>query len=94
MKRKENKSAKIRDLLNKGVSPKDIVTKLGVSPQLVYVVKHNMGIKAKASKPAKVKQPKGKKQDVEFVIIAAPPRVLALMHKQLTQMVKKSSASL
>lgn len=94
MKRKENKSAKIRDLLNKGVSPKDIVTKLGVSPQLVYVVKHNMGIKAKAAKPAKVKQPKGKKQDVEFVIIAAPPRVLALMHKQLTQMVKKSSASL
>lgn len=41
--KKENKSAKIRALLDKGVSQKDIVKKLKVSAQLVYVVAKNHG---------------------------------------------------
>jgi len=42
-KKKENKSAKIRALLDKGVLQKDIVKKLGVSAQLVYIVARNHG---------------------------------------------------
>ena len=41
--KKENKSAKIRALLDKGVLQKDIVKKLGVSAQLVYIVARNHG---------------------------------------------------
>lgn len=41
--KKENKSAKIRALLDKGVTQKDIVKKLGVSQQLVYIVARNHG---------------------------------------------------
>lgn len=41
--KKENKSAKIRALLDKGMSQKDIVKKLGVSQQLVYIVARNHG---------------------------------------------------
>jgi transcriptional regulator with XRE-family HTH domain len=43
MARKENKSAKIRALLDKGMLQKDIAKKLGVSPQLVYIVARNHG---------------------------------------------------
>lgn len=41
--KKENKSAKIRALLDKGMTQKDIVKKLGVSQQLVYIVARNHG---------------------------------------------------
>ena len=41
--KKENKSAKIRALLDKGVLQRDIVKKLGVSQQLVYIVARNHG---------------------------------------------------
>ena len=43
VRKKENKSAKIRALLDKGMSQKDIVKKLGVSQQLVYIVARNHG---------------------------------------------------
>jgi len=42
--KKENKSAKIRALLDKGMSQKDIVKKLGASQQLVYIVARNHGV--------------------------------------------------
>lgn len=42
--KKENKSAKIRELLDKGVLQKDIVKKLKVSQQLVYIVARNHGV--------------------------------------------------
>lgn len=41
--KKENKSAKIRALLDKGLLQRDIVKKLGVSQQLVYIVARNHG---------------------------------------------------
>jgi len=41
--KKENKSAKIRALLDKGMLQRDIVKKLGVSQQLVYIVARNHG---------------------------------------------------
>ena len=41
--KKENKSAKIRELLDKGMLQRDIVKKLGVSQQLVYIVARNHG---------------------------------------------------
>lgn len=40
----ENKSAKIRELLDKGMLQRDIVKKLGVSQQLVYIVARNHGV--------------------------------------------------
>jgi transposase len=43
MPKKENKSAKIRALLDKGLLQKDIAKRLGVSPQLVYIVARNYG---------------------------------------------------
>lgn len=42
--KKENKSAKIRELLDKGMLQRDIVKKLGVSQQLVYIVARNHGV--------------------------------------------------
>jgi len=41
--KKENKSAKIRALLDKGMLQRDIVKRLGVSQQLVYIVARNHG---------------------------------------------------
>ena len=41
--KKQNKSEKIRALLDKGFLQKDIVKKLGVSAQLVYIVARNHG---------------------------------------------------
>ena len=41
--KKENKSAKIRALLDMGMTRKSIVKKLGVSSQLVYIVARNHG---------------------------------------------------
>ena len=42
---RESKSAKIRTLIDKGLKSKDIVKKLKVSPQLVYIVSRNYGKK-------------------------------------------------
>ena len=41
--KKQSKSEKIRALLDKGMTQKDIVKKLGVSQQLVYIVARNHG---------------------------------------------------
>ena len=41
--KKENKSAKIRALLDKGMLQRDIAKKLKVSAQLVYIVARNHG---------------------------------------------------
>jgi len=41
--KKQNKSAKIRALLDKGFLQKDIAKKLKVSAQLVYIVARNHG---------------------------------------------------
>jgi hypothetical protein len=55
---RESKSAKIRTLLDKGLKSKDIVKKLKVSPQLVYIVSRNYGKKptVKRGKPSKANE--------------------------------------
>ena len=56
--KKGNKSAQIRALLDKGLKSKDIVKKLKVSPQLVYIVARNYGKKStvKRGRPSKVNE--------------------------------------
>jgi len=54
--KKENKSAKIRALLDKGMSQRDIVNKLGVSQQLVYIVARNQGLQAEGKRGRPVKR--------------------------------------
>lgn len=54
--KKENKSAKIRALLDKGMLQRDIVKKLGVSQQLVYIVARNYGLQAEGKLGRTVKR--------------------------------------
>jgi DNA invertase Pin-like site-specific DNA recombinase len=54
--KKENKSAKIRKLLAKGMLQSEIVRKVGASPQLVYLVARNLGLQAEGKRGRKVKQ--------------------------------------
>ena len=54
--KKENKSAKIRALLDKGMLQRDIVKKLGVSQQLVYIVARNYGLQAEGKRGRTVKR--------------------------------------
>lgn len=50
------KSSMIRDLLKKGLSSKEIVNKLKVSPQLVYIVSRTYGAKPAVKRSVKVKR--------------------------------------
>lgn len=89
--KKENKSAKIRALLDKGLSQKDIVKKLGVSPQLVYIVARNhsaltdtqssiakkLGISTK--KYTQKKAAKTKDVPFDFIVLSGIPYVLSDM---------------
>lgn len=54
--KKESKSAKIRKLLAQGLSQADIVRKLAVSPQLVYIVARNQGLQAEGKRGRPVKR--------------------------------------
>lgn len=63
MPRKGSKSAKIRALLDKGVEQKDIVKKLKVSSQLVYIVARNYG----KLKPVKRHKSAGAGKDQKFI---------------------------
>ena len=56
--KKANKSAQIRALLDKGLKSADIVKKLKVSPQLVYIVARNYGKKStvKRGRPSKANE--------------------------------------
>ena len=63
MARKGSKSAKIRALIDKGLDQKDIVKKLNVSPQLVYIVSRNYG----KLKPVKQRKPAASGKDQKFI---------------------------
>lgn len=54
--KKVSKSSMIRDLLDKGMSNKEIVKKLKVSPQLAYVVSKTYGAKPAVKRDVKVKR--------------------------------------
>ena len=58
--KKQNKSAKIRALLDKGVAAKVIAKILSVSAQLVYIVARNHGVKATVKRG----RPSGKNERV------------------------------
>jgi len=53
---KETKSAKIRKLLAQGLKQREIVRKLGASPQLVYLVARNAGLKPENKRGRPVKR--------------------------------------
>lgn len=89
--KKENKSAKIRALLDKGLSQKDIVKKLGVSPQLVYIVARNHGVLTdtqsaiakklglSTKKNTQKKPVKAKGMPFDFIVLSGVPYVLSDM---------------
>lgn len=52
-KKKASKSEAIRELLKQGMDRNDIVKKLNVSPQLVYIVWRNSSGKKSSKKPVK-----------------------------------------
>lgn len=54
--KKVNKSQQIRELIDKGLSGKEIVAKLKVSPQLVYIVTRTYGAKPAVKRDVKVKK--------------------------------------
>jgi orotate phosphoribosyltransferase-like protein len=54
--KKVNKSQKIRELLDKGLSNAQIVKKLKVSQQLVHIVARNHGAKPAVKQTVKVKK--------------------------------------
>lgn len=53
-----NKSSLIRKMLDKGMTQSDIVRKLKVSPQLVYIVARNYGklTPVKRGRPSKINE--------------------------------------
>lgn len=75
--KKVNKSQKIRDLLDQGLSNAEIVKKLKVSQQLVYIVSRTYRGKNAVIKPVK-QSPKVKRSDVSDLIAALKTIIKAL----------------
>lgn len=75
--KKVNKSQQIRDLIDKGVPNSEIVKKLKVSQQLVYIVSRAYQSKSTVRKPVK-QPPKVKRSDVSELIAALKTIIKAL----------------
>lgn len=69
MAKKQSKSEKIRILLSKGVAPSEIVKRLKVSNQLVYIVRSNANKKAKGVARVAIKKSKQSGTKTEVLVL-------------------------
>lgn len=69
MAKKQSKSEKIRVLFSKGATPGEIVKRLKVSSQLVYIVRANMNKKAKSISRVAIKKPKKSGTKTEVLVL-------------------------
>lgn len=77
--KKESKSQKIRDLIDKGLSNAQIVKKLKVSQQLVYIV--SRAYKGKAAARKQVKHPPAVKKSSVSDLIAALKTIIKALER-------------